>query len=149
MWDKDLAVGKQRVNALLFFSLANACLRGRCVLLYGGMGANKTSLVNLLGSSFLSLGLDEVEDLMVTGHPEQTEEKIVGFLIPGNGPAPRQRDLLRCSGRPGLNRIGSSSMRSTAFPAASRTYSWRYCKRGRSAMRDSSAGRATPATLPP
>jgi hypothetical protein len=38
---KDLAVGKQRVNALLFFSLANACLRGRCVLLYGGMGANK------------------------------------------------------------------------------------------------------------
>ena len=79
---KDLAVGKQRVNALLFFSLANACLRGRCVLLYGGMGANKTTLVNLLGSSFLSMDLDEVEDLMVTGHPEQTEEKIVGFLDP-------------------------------------------------------------------
>jgi MoxR-like ATPase len=79
---KDLAVGKQRVNALLFFSLANACLRGRCVLLYGGMGANKTTLVNLLGSSFLSLSLDEVEDMMVTGHPEQTEEKIVGFLDP-------------------------------------------------------------------
>ena len=89
---KDLAVGKQRVNALLFFSLANACLRGRCVLLYGGMGANKTTLVNLLGSSFLSKGLDEVEDMMVTGHPEQTEEKIVGFLDPrqwtqaGGGP---------------------------------------------------------------
>ena len=79
---KDLAVGKLRVNALLFFSLANACLRGRCVLLYGGMGANKTTLVNLLGSSFLSMNLDEVEDLMVTGHPEQTEEKIVGFLDP-------------------------------------------------------------------
>ncbi len=82
MGRKDLAVGKQRVNALLFFSLANACLRGRCVLLYGGMGANKTTLVNLLGSSFLSLSLDEVEDMMVTGHPEQTEEKIVGFLDP-------------------------------------------------------------------
>lgn len=79
---KDLAVGKQKVNALLFFALANACLRGRAVLLYGGMGANKTTLVNLLGSSFLSLSLDEVEDLMVTGHPEQTEEKIVGFLDP-------------------------------------------------------------------
>jgi len=79
---KDLAVGKQSVNALLFFSLANACLRGRCVLLYGGMGANKTTLVNLLGSSFLSMDLDGVEDLMVTGHPEQTEEKIVGFLDP-------------------------------------------------------------------
>ncbi|MDD4446349.1 MAG: AAA family ATPase [Methanothrix sp.] len=79
---KDLAVGKQKVNAMLFFSLANACLRGRCVLLYGGIGANKTTLVNLLGSSFLSRTLDEVEDLMVTGHPEQTEEKIVGFLDP-------------------------------------------------------------------
>lgn len=82
MGRKDLAVGRQRVNAQLFFSLANACLRGRAVLLYGGMGANKTTLVNLLGSSFLSMGLDEVEDLMVTGHPEQTEEKIIGFLDP-------------------------------------------------------------------
>ncbi|MFZ2471232.1 MAG: AAA family ATPase [Methanothrix sp.] len=79
---KDLAVGKQKVNAMLFFSLANACQRGRCVLLYGGMGANKTTLINLLGSSFLSMDLDDVEDMMVTGHPEQTEEKIVGFLDP-------------------------------------------------------------------
>ena len=82
MGKKDLAIGKHRVNAQLFFSLANACLRNRALLLYGGMGANKTTLVNLLGSSFLSLGLDEVENLMVTGHPEQTEEKMVGFLDP-------------------------------------------------------------------
>jgi hypothetical protein len=65
---KDLAVGNQKVNAMLFFSLANARLQGRCLLLYGGIGANKTTLVNLLGSSFLSRTLDEVEDLMVTGH---------------------------------------------------------------------------------
>ena len=82
MGKKDLAIGKHQVNAQLFFSLANACLRNRALLLYGGMGANKTTLVNLLGSSFLSLGLDEVENLMVTGHPEQTEEKMVGFLDP-------------------------------------------------------------------
>ncbi|HOV52740.1 MAG TPA: AAA family ATPase, partial [Methanothrix sp.] len=79
---KDLVVGDERVNPQLFFLLANACLRNRAVLLYGGMGANKTTLVNLLGSSFLSLSLGAVEDLMVTGHPEQTEEKIVGFLDP-------------------------------------------------------------------
>jgi MoxR-like ATPase len=79
---KDLAIGGQRVNAQLYFSLANACLRGRAVLLYGGMGANKTTLINLLGSSFLAGDLEEVEDLMVSGHPEQTEEKIVGFLDP-------------------------------------------------------------------
>lgn len=79
---KDLSVGEENVNAQLYFPLANACLRGRAVLLYGGMGANKTTLVNLLGSSFLALDLDEVENLMVTGHPEQTEEKIIGFLDP-------------------------------------------------------------------
>lgn len=79
---KDLAIGNERVNSLLFFSIANACLRGRTVLLYGGMGANKTTLINLLGSSFLAKDLEELEDLMVSGHPEQTEEKIVGFLDP-------------------------------------------------------------------
>jgi MoxR-like ATPase len=80
MGKKDPVIGKHRVNAQLFFSLANACLRNRALLLYGGMGANKTTLVNLLGSSFLSLGPDEVENMMVTGHPKQTEEKMVGFL---------------------------------------------------------------------
>jgi MoxR-like ATPase len=89
---KDLAVGEQRVNAQLFFSLANACLRGRAILLYGGMGANKTTLVNLLGSSFLSMDLDHVEDLMVTGHPEQTEEKIVGFLDPRQWTKPSEEE---------------------------------------------------------
>ena len=79
---KNLSIGEENVNAQLYFPLANACLRGRAVLLYGGMGANKTTLVNLLGSSFLALDLDEVENLMVTGHPEQTEEKIIGFLDP-------------------------------------------------------------------
>ena len=82
MGRKDLSIAEQKVNAQLYFCLANACLRGHAVLLYGGMGANKTTLVNLLGSSFLGLDLDRVEDLMVTGHPEQTEEKIVGFLDP-------------------------------------------------------------------
>jgi len=79
---KDLLIGGDRINAQLYFCLANSCLRGRAILLYGGMGANKTTLINLLGTSFLGLDLDRVEDLMVTGHPEQTEEKIVGFLDP-------------------------------------------------------------------
>ncbi len=79
---KDLLIGRDRINSQLYFCLANACLRSRAVLLYGGMGANKTSLINLLGASFLGLELDRMEDLMVTGHPEQTEEKIVGFLDP-------------------------------------------------------------------
>ena len=70
------------MNAQLYFSLANACLRNRAVLLYGGMGANKTTLVNLLGAAFMGRSFSEIENIMVSGHPEQTEEKIVGFLDP-------------------------------------------------------------------
>lgn len=79
---KDLAIGGERVNAQLYFSVANSCLRNRAVLLYGGMGANKTTLVNLLGSSFMGLPFGDVENFMVSGHPEQTEEKVIGFLDP-------------------------------------------------------------------
>ncbi len=78
----DLSIGDQRINAQLYFSLANACLRNKAILLYGGMGANKTTLVNLLGASFTDQSFDDVENLMISGHPEQTEEKIVGFIDP-------------------------------------------------------------------
>ncbi len=79
---KDLIIGNARMNAQLYFSLANACLRNKAVLLYGGMGANKTTLVNLLGAAFMGRSFGEIENIMVSGHPEQTEEKIVGFLDP-------------------------------------------------------------------
>jgi MoxR-like ATPase len=79
---KDLTVGNHAINAQLYFSLANACLRNRVVLLYGGMGANKTTLINMLGAAFMGMRFDEVEGLMISGHPEQTEEKMVGFLDP-------------------------------------------------------------------
>jgi MoxR-like ATPase len=79
---KDLAIGGMNVNSQLYFSLANSCLRNHAILLYGGMGANKTTLINLLGASFMNLSFDDMENIMVSGHPEQTEEKIVGFLDP-------------------------------------------------------------------
>lgn len=79
---KDLSIGSERFNAQLIFCMANACLRNRAVLLYGGMGANKTTLVNILGSAFMNMSFDDVENLMVSGHPEQTEEKIIGFIDP-------------------------------------------------------------------
>lgn len=79
---KDLMIGECGLNAQLYFSLANACLRNRAVLLYGGMGANKTTLVNLLGCAFMGQPFGDIENLMISGHPEQTEEKMVGFLDP-------------------------------------------------------------------
>jgi MoxR-like ATPase len=101
----DLRVGDRKVNSQLYISLANSCLRNRAALLYGGMGANKTTLVNLLGSAFTGLSFDEVENLMVTGHPEQTEEKIVGFIDPRQWSCPS--DLP--PGRPGSSSSSSSS----------------------------------------
>jgi MoxR-like ATPase len=82
MGKADLAIGDHWINGQLYFSLANACLRNKAILLYGGMGANKTTLVNLLGSSFAGTSFDDIENLMVTGHPEQTEEKVIGFIDP-------------------------------------------------------------------
>jgi MoxR-like ATPase len=106
----DLQVGERKVNGQLYIPLANACLRNRAALLYGGMGANKTTLVNLLGSAFLGLSFDEVENRMVTGHPEQTEEKIVGFIDPrqwSSSPAPSHR-----SSKSSISSLSSSSFSS-------------------------------------
>ena len=100
----DLRVGDRKVNSQLYICLANSCLRNRAALLYGGMGANKTTLVNLLGSAFTGLSFDEVENLMVTGHPEQTEEKIVGFIDPRQWSCPS--DLP--PGRPGSSSSSTS-----------------------------------------
>ncbi|HOT07426.1 MAG: hypothetical protein A4E45_00332 [Methanosaeta sp. PtaB.Bin039] len=89
----DLVLGDLRMNAQLAFCLANSCLRNRAVLLYGGIGANKTTLINLLGSSFLGSSFSAMENLMVTGHPEQTEEKVVGFIDPRQWTSPSRGPL--------------------------------------------------------
>lgn len=89
----DLSIGKFHANAQLHFCIANACMRNKAILLYGGMGANKTTLVNLLGASFTGQPFGDVENLMVTGHPEQTEEKMVGFIDPRQWIAPEGADL--------------------------------------------------------
>ncbi|HPJ83563.1 MAG TPA: ATPase, partial [Methanothrix sp.] len=108
----DLRVGDRKVNGQLYIALANACLRNRAALLYGGMGANKTTLVNLLGSAFTGLSFDEVENLMITGHPEQTEEKIVGFIDPRQWSCPpASLSSLSSPSSP-----SSSSSHSSSFP---------------------------------
>jgi MoxR-like ATPase len=106
----DLQVGDRKVNSQLYISLANACLRNRAALLYGGMGANKTTLVNLLGSAFTGFSCGDVENLMITGHPEQTEEKIVGFIDPRQWSCPpaSSPDLSRSSSSLGSSTLSGS-----------------------------------------
>jgi len=78
--DDDFKVEDFKTNSMLIFTIANACIRNRMLLLYGGMGANKTTLVNVIGSRLSNIPYSEITSTMITGHPEQTEEKTIGFI---------------------------------------------------------------------
>jgi MoxR-like ATPase len=53
------------------------------MLLVGGHGGGKTTLIKLLGRMMTGKSLDEIEDSMLRGHPQLTEEKMVATLRPG------------------------------------------------------------------
>jgi MoxR-like ATPase len=78
----DLVIRGENYNSQLYFSIANACLSNKMLLLFGGMGANKTTLLNILSSRFQNIPYNEAAEAVITGHPEQTEEKIIGFMDP-------------------------------------------------------------------
>ena len=53
------------------------------MLLVGGHGGGKTTLVKLLGRMMTGRSLEEIEDGILRGHPQLTEEKMVATLKPG------------------------------------------------------------------
>jgi MoxR-like ATPase len=53
------------------------------MLLVGGHGGGKTTLIKLLGRMMTGQSLDEIESGMLRGHPQLTEEKMVATLRPG------------------------------------------------------------------
>jgi MoxR-like ATPase len=53
------------------------------MLLVGGHGGGKTTLIKLLGRMMTGKSLDEIESGMLRGHPQLTEEKMVATLRPG------------------------------------------------------------------
>ena len=58
----------------------NALVDNGTMLLYGGHGGGKTTLSKYLGQMFYQLSVDEIEDCILRGHPQLTEEKILGSL---------------------------------------------------------------------
>lgn len=50
------------------------------MLLIGGHGGGKTSLVKILGRMMTGLSLHQVEEGIIRGHPQLTEEKLIGTL---------------------------------------------------------------------
>lgn len=65
---------------ILSICVLNALVPNSAMLLIGGHGGGKTTLVKLLGRMFTSYSLTEIESSMVRGHPQLTEEKLVGTL---------------------------------------------------------------------
>ena len=61
----------------------NALVPRSAMLLVGGHGGGKTTLVKLLGRMMTGKSLEEIEDGILRAHPQLTEEKMVATLRPG------------------------------------------------------------------
>ena len=61
----------------------NALVPRSAILLVGGHGGGKTTLAKILGRMMTSKGLEEIDDGILRGHPQLTEEKMVATLRPG------------------------------------------------------------------
>ena len=72
-----------RLPLIVGSCVLNALVPRSAMLLVGGHGGGKTTLVKLLGRMMTGKGLEEIEDGILRGHPQLTEEKIVATLKPG------------------------------------------------------------------
>ncbi|NMC04476.1 MAG: MoxR family ATPase, partial [Candidatus Lokiarchaeota archaeon] len=68
------------VPEILTVCVLNALVPNSSMLLIGGHGGAKTTLVKLLGRMFTGKPLDEIEEGILRGHPQLTEEKILATL---------------------------------------------------------------------
>jgi len=65
---------------ILSLCVLNAIVPNSAMLLIGGHGGGKTTLVKLLGRMFTSYSLNDIENSIIRGHPQLTEEKLIGTL---------------------------------------------------------------------
>ncbi len=72
-----------RVPLIVGSAVLNALVPRSAMLLIGGHGGGKTTLVKLLGRMMTGHSLREIEDGILRGHPQLTEEKMVATLKPG------------------------------------------------------------------
>ncbi len=72
-----------RLPLIVGSCVLNALVPRSAMLLVGGHGGGKTTLAKILGRMMTSKGLEEIEDGILRGHPQLTEEKMVATLRPG------------------------------------------------------------------
>lgn len=70
----------RKVYLVETLAVINALVDRGTMLLYGGHGGGKTTLAKYLGQVFHKLSKDSIEDCILRGHPQLTEEKILGSL---------------------------------------------------------------------
>lgn len=73
----DLVIYDRPFNSTLLFSLLTAMIQGKCLII-GEPGLGKTTAAEYISSLFFRLPIGTVWSGTIAGHPEQTEEKIVG-----------------------------------------------------------------------
>ena len=73
----DLRIKGEEFNAALLFSLLVGLFQGKALII-GEPGLGKTTSVEYMGALLYRLPLGSIWRGEISGHPEQTEEKIIG-----------------------------------------------------------------------
>jgi MoxR-like ATPase len=80
---KKKPVKTEKLPLIVGTCVLNALVPRSAMLLVGGHGGGKTTLAKILGRMMTGKSLDEVEDGILRGHPQLTEEKMIATLKPG------------------------------------------------------------------
>ncbi|MFX0023504.1 MAG: AAA family ATPase [Candidatus Hermodarchaeota archaeon] len=78
--EKSKKVNTKKLPEILSLCVLNAIVPNSAMLLIGGHGGGKTTLVKLLGRMFTANSLNDIENSIIRGHPQLTEEKLIGTL---------------------------------------------------------------------
>ncbi|MEE9379556.1 MAG: MoxR family ATPase [Candidatus Lokiarchaeia archaeon] len=78
--EKSKKVSTSKLPEILTLCVLNALVPNSAILLVGGHGGGKTTLAKLLGRMFTAASLNDVERSIIRGHPQLTEEKLIGTL---------------------------------------------------------------------
>jgi MoxR-like ATPase len=80
-FDEDTQkINTKSLPEILSICVLNALVPNSAMILVGGHGGGKTSLTKLLGRMFTGYSLNDIESSIIRGHPQLTEEKLVGTL---------------------------------------------------------------------
>ena len=77
---KTQKLSERKVYLVETLAVINALVERGTMMLYGGHGGGKTTLSKYLGQMFCGKSKDEIEDCILRGHAQLTEEKILGSL---------------------------------------------------------------------